>query len=193
MPLDLTGVRLLSEEVTTPRLLLRPWRAYDAADIVRACNDPRMARWLPVPAPYSDRDAQDYLADSAVESRNAGTGMTCAMVERDGGRLVGAISIDDLAEAGGAVFGYWVAAWARGRGYAGEATRALSDWAFGHGVHRVWLLAAVGNRPSQRAAERAGMRREGVLRGARWDREGVPLDMVLYARLATDPATPPTG
>lgn len=193
MPLDLVGVDLMTETVTSRRLLLRPWRADDAADIVRDCNDPEIARWLPLPSPYTEQDARDYLAGIAVESRRAGTGMTCALTEITGGGPVGAIGINDLADSGGASMGYWVAAWARGRSYAAEGTDALAGWAFAHGVHRVWLLAAVGNLPSQRTAERAGFRREGVLREASTDRHAVPRDMVLYARLASDPPTPPAG
>lgn len=57
---------------------------------------------------------------------------------------------------------------------------------FAHGVHRVQLLAATGNVPSQRAAERAGFLREGVLRGGHRGRRGVPREMVVFGRLATD-------
>lgn len=191
MPLDLTGVDLPTETVRSARLLLRPWRRADAPDIARACDEPAMARWLPVPSPYTEQDALDFLAGAESEVRQEGTGMSCAMVEIDGGALVGAITLNNLADPGGAVFGYWVAAWARGRSYAAEATDALTRWAFGHGVRRVWLTAAVGNQASQRAAERAGFRREGVLREAGWDRAGNPMDMVLYGRLPSDPEPDP--
>ena len=44
----------------------------------------------------------------------------------------------------------------------------------------------VGNEPSERMVERAGVQREGVLRG--WDLQhgGVPVDGVFYSRLWTD-------
>lgn len=195
MPLDLIGVDLPTETVRSARLLLRPWRRDDAPEVARACDEAEIARWLPVPSPYTEQDALDFLAGIGAHAdagvRHEGTGISCAMVEHDGGALVGAITLTELADPGGAVFGYWVAAWARGRSYAAEATDALTRWAFDHGVRRVWLLAAVANLASQRTAERAGFRREGVLREARWDREGTPMDMVLYGRLPSDPAPDP--
>lgn len=102
------------------------------------------------------------------------------------GHLVGSIGIGGITNVRGAEIGYWVAAFSRGRGYAAEATAVLAAWAFGHGLHRVQLLAATGNVPSQRVAKRAGFLREGVLRGAHRSRDGVPRDMVLYGRLSTD-------
>lgn len=192
MPVDLTGVDLATETVRTPRLLLRPFRDDDVADIVLACNDPLIARWLAaIPAPYAEPDAREFLAGIAVHERAEGTGLTCAMQEIPTGRLVGSVGLSGLTRETGSVLGYWVAPWGRGRGYAAEATEALARWAFAHGVHRVWLVAAVGNLASCRTAERAGFRREGVLRESHRDRAGVPKDMVLYARLPTDPAPEP--
>lgn len=92
--------------------------------------------------------------------------MTCAIEELRSVQLVGAIGLNDLTESGGACFGYWVAAWGHGRSYAAEATDALSQWAFAHGVHRVWPLAAVANVASRRTAERAGFMRERAPRGS---------------------------
>lgn len=189
MPADLTGVDLLTEAIRTPRLQLRPWRLEDADDIVHCCNDPDIANWLPLlPSPYSLQDAHTFIADIAWAQQRAGTGLPLAMEVAATGRLVGSIGIGGLADVRGAEIGYWVAAASRRHGYAAEATDRLATWGFTHGVHRVQLLAASGNVPSQRAAERAGFIREGVLRGAHRDRAGTPRDMVLYGRLATDPA-----
>lgn len=187
MPLDLTAVDLLTETVTTPRLLLRPWRLDDADEVALACQDAEIANWLPLlPSPYTRDDAVEYL--TAVAGNAQGTGLIRAIEEAAGGRLVGSIGITGLTEIRGAEIGYWVAPWARGHRYAAEATDELARWAFSHGVHRVSLLAATGNVPSQRAAERAGFVREGVLRGAHRDRTGTPRDMGIYGRLSTDPA-----
>ncbi len=191
MGLDLTGVDLLTETVGTARLLLRPWRDDDVPDITLACNDALISRWLSaLPAPYTESDAREYLAGIAVHERQERTGLSCAMQERVGKRLSGAIGLGGLTDTHGAVFGYWVAPWARGHGYAAEATDALSRWAFSHGVHRVWLLAAAGNLASQRTAELAGFTREGVLRESHRDRVGIRTNMVLFGRLSTDPAPP---
>jgi RimJ/RimL family protein N-acetyltransferase len=52
-------------------------------------------------------------------------------------------------------------------------------------VHRVQASTDVTNEPEQRALERAGFRREGIIRGAQW-RLGEWHDLVSYARLRDD-------
>ena len=187
MSVDLAGVDLRTETVASARLLLRPWRSEDADVLVRACNDPLLACWIPVPTPYTEQDAREYLSGSAAAAVREDPGVLRALTTLDAGDVVGSIGLTELTGPGGPVLGYWVASWARRRGYAAEATDALSRWAFDHGVHRVWLLAAVGNLASRRTAQRAGFQQEGVLRQGGRDRDGTPMDMVLYARLAGDP------
>jgi RimJ/RimL family protein N-acetyltransferase len=75
---------------------------------------------------------------------------------------------------------------ARGRGHGGRAQQLLAEYLFATTpVHRVQASTDVANVAEQRALERAGFTREGVLRGAQW-RLGRYHDMVSYARLRTD-------
>lgn len=188
MGLDLAGVDLLTETVSTPRLLLRPWTLDDADEVFRACQDAASRRWLvALPSPYTLDDARMFVTELSWEDRRSGTGLTAAMQDRLTGRPVGSIGLMPRPATLGPEIGYWVAPWARGRGYAAEATDRLTSWAFRHGAHRVSLLAATANVASQRCAERAGFTREGVLREAEVDREGVRRDLVLFGRLSTDP------
>jgi RimJ/RimL family protein N-acetyltransferase len=61
--------------------------------------------------------------------------------------------------------GYWVRSDATGDGIATEVTRRMLDVAFDElRLHRVILRIAVGNRASERVAEKLGFTREGVLR-----------------------------
>lgn len=76
---------------------------------------------------------------------------------------------------------------ARGQGHGVRAQRLLADYLFAaFPVHRVEASTDVDNVAEQRALERAGFAREGVLRGAQW-RRGAWHDLVSYARLRTDP------
>ncbi|MCW2575907.1 MAG: GCN5-related N-acetyltransferase [Modestobacter sp.] len=86
----------------------------------------------------------------------------------------------------GPEIGYWMAAEARGRGYAAETTHALAEWAIGLGAPRVYLVADVGNRGSQAVARRAGFAQEGVLRSYLRYRDGSRGDAALFARVAGD-------
>ena len=53
--------------------------------------------------------------------------------------------------------GYWVAPWARDRGYATHALRLLTRWAFDRpGIDRLELLTKIGNVRSERVASNAG-------------------------------------
>ena len=75
---------------------------------------------------------------------------------------------------------------ARGGGIATEMLRMLTDWAFAAlGLGRVQVFVAPENVAALGLAERAGFRREGVLRSY-WEIEGERLDVVVLARLPGD-------
>ena len=100
-----------------------------------------------------------------------------------GDRFAGSIGLGRVDWTDGRVeIGYWIAPWARLKGYAVEATRGVAAYAFQKGLHRVELLAATGNVASQRVAERAGFTRECVLREAMLIGEGRS-DAVLFSLL----------
>lgn len=76
---------------------------------------------------------------------------------------------------------------ARGHGYGTEAHRLLSRYLFAHTtVHRIEADTEVDNFAEQKALEKAGFSREGVMRGVGW-RDGAWRDGVTYSLLRTDP------
>jgi RimJ/RimL family protein N-acetyltransferase len=78
---------------------------------------------------------------------------------------------------------------ARGLGYGTQAQRLLVRYLFAHTtVHRIEAATEVDNHAEQRALERAGFIREGVMRGIGW-RDGAWRDGVTYSILRTDPPT----
>jgi RimJ/RimL family protein N-acetyltransferase len=75
---------------------------------------------------------------------------------------------------------------ARGHGYGTEAHRLLVRYLFAHTpVHRIEAVTETGNLAEQRALEKAGFTREGVLRGVGW-RDGTWRDGILFSVLRTD-------
>jgi RimJ/RimL family protein N-acetyltransferase len=71
----------------------------------------------------------------------------------------------------------------RGRGYGAEAQSLLARYLFDtYTVERVEASTDVENIPEQRALERAGFTREGILRRAQW-RAGAWRDICLYSKL----------
>jgi RimJ/RimL family protein N-acetyltransferase len=167
---------------------LRPWRDSDLHDLVQACQDPEIARWTTVPSPYGESDARAFL-QQRYDTAFAGLTAPFAIVPVAGPGLLGSISLMRLAweHARGEV-GYWLARPGRGQGHATRAVRLICGWGFDVlRLERIDLLAATGNRASQLVAERAGFRREAVLRSyMRTSRERQ--DMVAFGLLPGEPA-----
>jgi RimJ/RimL family protein N-acetyltransferase len=181
--LDLGGVDLPSLEIRTARLLLRPPRPGDEDAVLRACQDPEVLRWTArLPDPYTRADAEAWVRRIAPGERVEGHGLPC--VVEAGGALVGSCGLTFLDGRADAEIGYWTAAWARCAGYATEATRALTGWAFDHGARRVRLLTLPGNAASQAVARKAGFHPAGVLRGGITRLDGTRCDAALFVREA---------
>jgi RimJ/RimL family protein N-acetyltransferase len=71
----------------------------------------------------------------------------------------------------------------RGKGYGVEAQQLLTEYLFAvYPIMRVEASTDITNRAEQRALEKAGFTREGVLRKAQW-RNGDWHDMVVYSKL----------
>ena len=165
-------------------VVLRPLRMKDVPDIVRACNDPLVPRYVPVvPVPYTEAHGKAFVQRSSrpVDEVNL------AITDRETGALLGAVGFSHRkSDHAIAEIGYWLAPEARGRGAATCAVRLLSRWVLTErDVARLQLHTDPENTASQAVALRAGFTREGVLRGAQW-RYGDWHDLVSYARLRQD-------
>lgn len=177
---------LPAEPITDGVTALRPWRDSDVPAIAAACQDPEIGIWTRVPSPYGENDARAYLMQR-YDAIHAGRSAPFAIVEPGDGALLGSVALMRPAwEHQRAEVGYWLAARARGQGHATRAVQLICDWGFSVlRLERIELLAATGNAPSQRVAERAGFVREGVLRS--YIRNGeVRHDMVAFGLLAQE-------
>jgi ribosomal-protein-serine acetyltransferase len=163
----------------TRRLLLRPFGEDDADDVLAASRDPALLRWMAwAPAQTAETALAWCVTYAHIDPVR---GVNFAIVGGD--RLVGALGLDRAEWTDGRVeVGYWIAPWARRKGYAVEATRGAAAYAFEKGLYRVELLAAVGNHASQGVAEKAGFTREGLLRQAVLTPTG-RVDAVLFSLL----------
>jgi RimJ/RimL family protein N-acetyltransferase len=182
----MSRIVLPAEPLVERPTALRPWRDSDLKALVAICQDPEIARWTAIPQPYGEADGRAYLLYryDAIES---GTAAPFAIVEAPSGRLLGSIALNwlDWRHARGEV-GYWLASEARGAGHATRALRLITAWGLEVlGLERIELLAATANPASQRVAERAGFRREAILRSY-MRRRGCRDDMIVFGRLRTD-------
>lgn len=166
-------------------ILLRPPAAGDIRAIAAACADAEIARWVPVPVPYTAADAAAFV-ESVAEGWATGGDAVFAIVERASGQLAGMIGLHRGSRPSRASVGYWLAPRARGRGLATLAVRLLARWAFEDpALQRLELMTLVGNDASGRVALRAGFRREGILRRYLAHR-GATVDAVMYALVRDD-------
>ncbi len=158
-------------------IVLRPWTEDDVSVLTEACQDPEIPRWTRVPVPYTDDDARAFVRDAGDDA--------FAVVDRETGALLGSVGL--VARDGSvAEIGYWVKREARGRGIAPRAVRLLSEWGLRErGVARISLMTEPANTASQRVAEKAGYRREGLLRS--WmELKGERRDFVMFSLLPED-------
>jgi len=136
--------------------------------MVEASRDQAIERYNG-PAPASAADAvaiieriQERWRAFVVEGDP--TGVAFAIVDAASGEPVGMCGIDQWSSGDVAQFGYWLAARARGRGFATRAATLMTGWLFDIGAARVFLTIQSGNSPSAAVARRAGFTFEGTLR-----------------------------
>ncbi|PZF90639.1 GNAT family N-acetyltransferase [Micromonospora endophytica] len=154
-------------EINEAGLVLRPWRIEDADDLHRAFQDPDIQRWTTMPRPYLPEHARTFIT-KRVQRWEEGSEAPFAVCHAGTGELLGGCGLHqidrdhELTE-----IGYWTAPWARGRGVAVRATRALARWSFAElKLRRLVWGAQAGNHASRLVALRAGFRVEGRLRAA---------------------------
>jgi RimJ/RimL family protein N-acetyltransferase len=137
--------------------------------------------------PHSNLDRlSDLHAESGLWGELAGA---VAITENTTKRLVGTCQFYRSAPCiHGFEIGYVVhASVDRGKGYAAQALRLLSDYLFSSrpNIYRHQLIIEVWNTPSWKVAERAGFLREGVLRSCGFGTED-PADCLVYSRTKKD-------
>jgi [ribosomal protein S5]-alanine N-acetyltransferase len=172
--------------LATERLILRPLRPGDAADVQRLAGSRAVADTaLHVPHPFGDGVAEAWIASDPVRYEE-GRSVVFAVTLRSHGALVGAIGLSGIAPNHRAELGYWIGEPFWGRGYATEAARPVLAYAFERlSLIRVHANHLARNPASGRVLSKIGMRREGVLR--RHVRHlGALEDVVLHACLADE-------
>lgn len=158
---------------------LRPFTLDDVPAVTAACRDPEIPRWTLVPTDYSEDIAREWIGRVVAPTESD---LALAVEDRDTGRLAGSISISIVKPSVGE-FGYWAVAEFRGRGLTTRALRLFSRWAIDElGLARLQLGTIPGNVASERVAEKAGFRREGLLRSY-VDQRGERRDVYLWSLL----------
>ena len=147
-------------ELQTARLHLRPFRMSDVDDVFANASDPEWGRYIQVPAPYTPRDAEEFVA--RVVLTDPKDNLRWALVHE--GRVAGNVDFAP-GPAGVAELGFALARPLWGQGLITEAAGAVLAYGFESlGLVRIFGYAVSANAASLRVMEKLGMKREGVLR-----------------------------
>ena len=152
---------------TGVRIVLRPLEVEEAPLLQHWLNDPEnhqyLHRWRPVTA-LEERQWLEKLHERPED-------YVFGIALREGERLIGScglhrVSLPNRSAELGILIGDREE---QGKGIGAEAIRLLLDYGFGTlGLHRVGLRVYANNVRGIRCYEKAGFRREGVCREARW-------------------------
>ena len=114
---------------------------------------------------YTEEQARIWL-ESLPDSREKGISYDFAIIDSTGGSYLGGCGINHIRWTYRfANLGYWVRTDRTGQGIACRVVPLLARFAFEHlGLMRVEIVVAVGNKASQRVAQKVGAVREGILR-----------------------------
>ena len=162
--------------IETERLVIRPPRLDDAADLAAAYGDPETVRYIGDGSTATRAGVEEAIAFWLTRWEANGLGL-CAIERREDGRVLGRAGFlvwdtavwepSTFAEAGPRArveIGWMLARDHWGHGYATEAALALRDWAIAErGLTRLISLIRPGNEASVRVAERIGERHVGTV------------------------------
>lgn len=168
--------------LTGPTLRVRIPRDEDAAALFAQASDPEVTRWFSWGPYCSEAEARAYLVRLPAQ-RKGGEHLDLVVEHLE----AGPIGITGLGELEGrdrrAVIGSWLGRAFWGTGANAEAKALMCHLAFALlGLDRLGAYSNVEHARSQRALERIGFRREGVLRG--YHRHGDrALDVVVFGLL----------
>ena len=180
----------MSVELLAGALLIRPFSAADIDAVHEAARESikEISPWLPWCHPeYSKEETRAFIMSRDEAWRNEEE-LAFGVFDLETGAFFGCVGLNQINRTHQiANLGYWVRTSCTGRGVASTAARRVARFGLKElGLQRIEILAAVGNRASQRAAEKAGALREAVFLRKRLLMRGYSQDAVLYSLVAED-------
>ncbi len=156
----------------TARLLLRPFRVADAADVQRLAGDFAVAdTTLNIPHPYENGMAEKWIFNHRDWFERREQAIFAITLKMDG-TLLGAVGLRIQREDQRAELGYWIGKSYWNQGYSTEAARAVLGFGFEQlALNRIDAHHFVRNPASGRVMQKLGMTHEGCLRQhvRKWD------------------------
>lgn len=171
------------------QFVIRPYQPGDAPLLYEAAAESiaDIYPWMPWCHPgYTVEESEQWL-QTCLADYEAKRAFDFVVHDQNTGQFLGAVAINQLHPVHQfANLGYWVRSTCAGQGIAATATWMCARFGFEElGLRRIEIVAAVGNRRSQRVAEKVGATREGVLRN-RLKIGDVWHDAVMYSLIPRD-------
>jgi ribosomal-protein-alanine N-acetyltransferase len=170
-------------ELTTERLLLRPFALADAPIVQQLAGDEAIASTTgTIPHPYEDGMAEEWIR-THPKAFEEGKGVIFAITLCEDKTLIGAIGLTIERDHERAELGYWIGKPYWGNGYCTEAARAVLNYGFAElGLNRIYATHFSRNPASGRVMEKIGMACEGCQR-QHFRKWGTFEDLKVYAIL----------
>ena len=159
----------MREEIKCENIILRKYESDFAPLLYEAAIESQggeFTRWMPwCHENYSLEESESFIKMSIENWKNQKE-YDFAIFDAQDNKFVGGVSLNLLnRERGSANLGYWVRTSRQNRGIANTAAILLAKTGFEDlKLNRIEIAVAVKNYPSQKAAEKSGAKREGVLR-----------------------------
>jgi RimJ/RimL family protein N-acetyltransferase len=177
-------------DLTDGVIALRPFNLADLLALYSATRESvdLLCAWMTWCRPdYSLEDCRSFLAQAAADWET-GSKYNFAITDPQNRCLYGSITLNHLNRSHrSANVGYWVRQRQAGRGIASRALRLLiAEFGLrGLGLNRLEIVVPEGNLASQRVAQKAGAKFEGLLR-RKLVLNGEAFDGVMYSLLPMD-------
>jgi RimJ/RimL family protein N-acetyltransferase len=151
--------------ITTDRLILRPFELSDASTVQQLVGDLAIAdTTLNIPHPYLDGMAEGWIATHQPQFE-IGTSVVFAITLRTTGALIGSISLGIERRHNRAELGYWIGVPYWGKGYCTEAGHELFAYGFTSlELNRIYSCHFTRNPASGKVMQKLGMIQEGIAR-----------------------------
>lgn len=173
--------------LTSRLVVLEPLGPDRAAALLSSVSSDEVWAWKPVPKPATVEAMRALIADVMIGP--SGGRQPLVVVRRGDGLVIGSTTLHsvDLTHRSAEIGWTWLDRRCWGQGYNEDMKHVLLAYCFGPlGLQRVQWTVDGGNVRSQRAVERLGFVKEGILRSHRVRADGSRADTVMYSLLAEE-------
>ncbi|HEX9927270.1 MAG TPA: GNAT family protein [Pyrinomonadaceae bacterium] len=179
----------MRSEVSNEVVKIRRYCADDIPLLFEAAREStnEMFAWMPwCHQNYTVEESRSFILSSGT-AWDQKTAYEFAVFDVASNLFLGGVSINQIRRTNNfANLGYWVRSSQNGRGAATAAALLAAEFGFEDlGLNRIEILVAVGNTASRRVAEKAGAKKEGILR-SRLLLHNRPHDAIMYSLIAAD-------